>query len=180
MKPMFEQGWIVGTGSAINVQLGWIPDYVTLVNSLGANPAVNHGHPRQKNIVYTSESGEIKPGMKLIGATSGATALVLQVIRDTGTVAAGDAAGWIIIDADTETGTFASESAYFEGSATLNDLSIVASVTHGAEIILAVATEVGITAYLGTEAANSKGFSIDADISVDGELMSYNAWRFDN
>lgn len=32
MKPNFATGQVIGTGAAINVQLGWLPDYVKVFN----------------------------------------------------------------------------------------------------------------------------------------------------
>jgi len=171
-----KHGWVAGTAAAVNIQLGYIPDLVIIYNGTDGD-VINIGNPRQKVIAYTSESTEIKAGMEMVGATSGAKALVLQVIRDTGTVAAGDAAGWLIIDAETETGTFTAEEGYYTGSAGLADLTIAASAVMGVDVDTEVAADLGITAYLGTEAANSMGFTIAAAISEDAKLLSYVAYR---
>ena len=173
-----KHGHIIGTGSALNVQLGWIPDKVTIVNELAGTPVINIGFPRQKHIIFTSGGpNEIKAGHELVGATAGAKAKILEVITDTGSWSGEDAAGWFIIDAETETGTFETENAYFTGSSGTNDAGIVASLVTGVDVDTAVAADLGITRYLGTAAGNSMGFTIATAISVDGELLAYEAVR---
>lgn len=172
-----KRGYFYGTGSAINISLGFIPERVEVHNFTDGTPFIV-GFPAHKVMAFTSGgTSEIKAGHKLIGATSGATATVIAVLADTGTWAGGDAAGNIIIDADTETGTFASESVYSEGSANTNDATGAATAQMGFDSDTEIAAFVGISAYLGTAAGNSKGFTVAAGSSTDAKMFIWEATR---
>lgn len=173
----FAQGFVYGTGAALNVSLGWIPDRVEFFNVTDGTP-FNVGFPSKKKMAFSGGgTNEIKAGHKIIGATSGATAKVLQVLADTGTWAGGDAAGTLILDADSETGTFESETIYYEGSDGTDDATGAATTDSGYDSDTEIATDTGISAYLGTEAANTKGFTLATAVSVNAKLFAWSAWR---
>jgi len=68
-----------------------------------------------KTIDFTSGSTEIEVGSTIVGATSGATAVVAHVYRSSGSWQAGDAAGTLTIY--TQVGTFQSEDLNISGGA---------------------------------------------------------------
>lgn len=175
-------GFIHGTSAKINVEIGFVPDYVRIWNATdGEN--VFEGW-LAKVIVFTSLSTAVEPGFWLKGITSGAKARIRDIILDSGTIAAGDAAGWFIVDAEDITGTIQSENAQIyvsePGSATaaINHCGVVVEVTFGQETITSAgpvsASATGdIVAYIGTEATLRKGFTIGTKISEDGKLLGY-------
>jgi hypothetical protein len=174
---LFRTGFAYGTGSALNVQLGWIPDRVEIINATDGD-VLNIGFPAIVTMAFTSGgTNEIKAGHTIVGATSGARGRVRQVLADTGTWAGGDAAGTLILDADTVTGTFASESVYYVGSSSLNDATGAAIGTPGVDSDTELASDTGVSAYLGTDAGNSKGFTLASGISEDAKLLIWSAWR---
>ena len=155
----FKSGFVYGTDAVLNVETGWIPDRVEVYNVTDGD-VKNVAFPSIKTMAFTSGGvNEVKAGHKIIGATSGATAQVLDVLADTGTWAGGDAAGTLILDADTEVGTFQTEAIYYDGSPLLDDASGAATVTPGYDVDTEVAADNdAVYAYKGTEATNSKGF----------------------
>lgn len=171
-------GLIRGTGAAVNVQLGWIPDYVKIVN-LTDGDKVHEGFPGYSIVVFTSGgTTEIEKGMLIKGATSGATARVSDVIVDTGSWAAGDAAGWIVIDPASKVGTLTTENIFVPGGT--NDATIVVDVTFTIDIDTEVAGATGnaaITPYVGAASTAALGFTIGSTISEDAKLLGYVAMR---
>lgn len=175
--PDFKSGFFYGTGADINIECGFIPDAVLLANVTDGTPMI-YANPSVKKMAFTSGgTNEIKAGHTIIGATSGATARVRQVLADTGTWAGGDAAGTLILDADSVVGTFTSESIYYDGSSGTNDATGAAISATGQDIDTEVATNTNVTAYLGSAATYSKGFTVLAAASTDAKLFSYSAWR---
>ena len=173
----FASGWAYGTGAALNVQVGWIPDRVEVFDVTNGT-LFNVGFPSRTKMAFTSGgTNEIKAGHWLIGATSKARARVMAVLADTGTWAGGDAAGTIILDAEGATGTFESESVYYEGSSGTDDATGALDTNTGYDSDSEIATDTGISAYDGTEAANSKGFTLATAVSVDATLLAWSAWR---
>ena len=177
-----KSGFIHGTGAKLNVEIGFVPDYVKIWNATdGEN--IFEGW-LAKVVVFTSLSATVKPGYWIKGITSGAKARIRDIIIDSGTVAGGDAAGWFICDAEDITGTIASENAQvYSGTpgtaaAATNHCGVVVDVTFGQETITSAgpvsATATGdIVAYAGTEATLRKGFTIGTKISEDGDLLGY-------
>jgi hypothetical protein len=170
-----KSGFFAGTGAAINISVGFIPSLVILYNATDGSP-INQAQPNRKTMAFTSGgTNEIKAGHQLKGATSGATADVVQVITDTGTWAGGDAAGWFILDAESETGTFASESVYYDNSDGTNDGTGAATAVLGIDIDTEVATDAGVTAYKGSTSA-ARGFTCATAVSTDAKLFAYSAF----
>ncbi len=183
MAESFKRGFFYGTGGAINLELGWIPDRVEIFNYTDGTPFVV-GFPSAKVVPFSgggesdnTDNSEIKAGHTIIGATSGATAVVLAVLTDTGSWEGEDAAGNIIIDADTETGTFASENVYYDGSDGTDDATTTASVEMGYDSDTEIAANTDISAYLGTQGANNKGFTVATGSSTNAKMFVYTAYR---
>jgi hypothetical protein len=177
----FRSGLIRGTGAAVNVELGFIPDLVIVTNHTDGDK-IHIGQPGRQIIVFTSGSLALAAGQIITGATSGATATIVDVLLDSGSYAGGDAAGWIVIDVQSKTGTFGTENIYVssDGTSGVNDATIVVDVTYTQDIDTEVAGATGnaaITAYVGTEAGYALGFTIGSTISEDAKLLGYHAWR---
>ena len=175
-------GFIHGTSAKLNVEIGFVPDYVKIWNATDGENIFEGWLP--KVVVFTSLSATVKPGYWIKGITSGAKARIRDIIIDSGTVAGGDAAGWFICDAEDITGTIASENAQVYASepgtavAATNHCGVVVDVTFGQETITSAgpvsASATGdIVAYTGTEATLRKGFTIGTKISEDGDLLGY-------
>lgn len=178
-------GFLRGTGAAVNVELGWVPDFVMVVNLTDGDKV--HMNAIKQVIAFTSGgTDEIKAGDKLHGNTSDATATIDQVIVDSGTWAGGDAAGWLIIDRTTLVSNFQGETAYREDIDSDGDDKVTLSAAEDQDGI-DIDTEVAATttdatncyAYSGSAASNAKGFTVGATVSVNAKLLFYVAIRGD-
>jgi hypothetical protein len=184
-------GFIRGTGAAVNVSLGWIPEFVQVINVTDGD--ITHANPLAPVLLFTSggTSGdattEIKAGDKLHDNVTDGTATIRQVIVDSGSWAAGDAAGWFILDAESQVGVFAAAStAYREGvdADAFNGVTLTAAAdTDGIDVDTEVAgttsAAVNCIAYDGTRGGLAKGFTIGATISEDTKLLYYYAFHGD-
>jgi len=179
-------GFLKGTGAAVNVELGWIPEYVQIINLTdGDKVHINHV---AKVIAFTSGgTSEIKAGDKLHGNTSDDTAIIRQVILDSGTWAGGDAAGWFIFEHATETGDLtAAETAYREGvdadgtdGCTLTAAQDQDGIDIDTEVAGTTTAATNVIAYVGSSGSNAKGFTVGATVSEDAKLLGYLAFRGD-
>ncbi len=180
----FKTGFLVGDGAAQNVELGWIPDRVEVINVTDGDK-IHIGFPNEYAIPFSSGGTlTIAVGDTIKGATSNATAVIKQILLMSGTFAAGDAAGFFIISRDTLTGTFASENVYVSSDTTSgsDDATVTANVNHTVDIDTEVASATGnaaISGYVGVAASNSKGFTIGSTISENDKLLRWSAWRND-
>jgi len=178
--------YVRGTGAAINVPLGWYPDLVIICNATDGDK-IHIGSPMAGRHVIPFSSGgvnQIQAGDIIKGATSGATAKVIDVILDSGTWAGGDAAGWLIIELDTKVGTFASENVYEfpQPSGGIDDATITVDVVFTQDIDTEVAGATGaasVTLYTGSAASAAKGITIGATISEDAKLLIVHCLRND-
>lgn len=173
-------GHIHGTGAALNIELGWVPDFV-IVSNLTDGDKVTYAC-LGKVIAFTSGgTTEIKKGDTITGLTNtGVYAKIREVILDSGSWAGGDAAGWFICDADEIVGTFGSENAEVNGSGS-NDVTVAAQTENGVDIDTEVASatgNTGITSYVG-DADNGyrAGFTIGSTVSENGKLLHFAAFR---
>lgn len=173
-------GILVGTGAAINVELGWIPDFVEVWNATDGD-LVTSAFINEQVIPFSSGGTyEIKPGDTIIGASSGARAIVSKVLVGSGSWPGGDAAGFFVVARDDIQGTFGSENVYAEGSGTANDATVTANVTHAFATSTAVATASGasaITPYPGTNGGAAQGFTIGSTVSEAGKCLRWIAMR---
>jgi len=184
MKDQIEVGYTVGNGAALNIELGWIPDWVEVWNLTDADEVHSAFLGGDRYAIPFSSGGttEIVVGNTIVGATSGATALVEQVLEYSGTWAGGDAAGFLIVS--NVVGTFGSENVKV-GSGT-NDATVTVNVNHTVSIIDtgAGATDLALTTgndaiskYVGAAGTNSKGFTIGSGIAEEAKLLGYVAVR---
>ncbi len=176
-----KTGFIHGTGNALNVEIGFVPDYVKLIDWTNGD-IITEGFMKRV-IVFTSLSTAIRTGMWIKGRTSGARARILQVIIDSGTVAAGDAEGWLICNVEDVIGTLETEEAQVyatdpgAGASPTDHLDIVVDTELGITTALAVAptttAATQVNAYGGTEGALRKGFTVGGTVSINDTLFFY-------
>lgn len=178
----FKSGFLVGDGAAQNVELGWVPDLVEVYNVTDGDK-ITIGFPNDWVIPFTSGgTTEVEAGDTIEGATSGARAVVKQVLLMSGTWAGGDAAGFFICSRDSLTGTFQTESVFIDSDTNsgADDASVTANVIHNVDIDTEVASATGnaaISAYTGVSGSNAKGFTIGSTISENDKLLRWVAWR---
>lgn len=180
MTAQMKCGFIHGTGAAVNVELGFVPDYAKVVNISDGN-LITEG-PLAKVIAFTGGGTvEIKAGDVITGLTStNVSATVRQVILDSGSWAGGDAAGWFIFNAEDMNGTFGSENAEVNDSGN-DDVTVAAQTSNGVATAAAVTSAstaaTTITAYVGSAASNAKGMTIGGTVSANGKLLWFEAYR---
>lgn len=182
---MVATGFLRGTGAALNVELGWIPDFVQIVNLTDGD--IVYMNALRKVIEFTSGgTDEIKAGDKLHGNTSDATAVIQQVIIDSGTWAGGDAAGWLVLEAASLSGNFEGETAYREDVDSDGDDKVTLSAAEDqdgvdidTEVAATTTAATNVAEYVGSRASNAKGFTLGSTVSEDGKLLYYVALRGD-
>lgn len=90
----------------------------------------------EKLAFTTGAVAAIAVGETITGGTSAATGVVQKVVITSGTIAGGDAAGYILIEADTKTGTFQSETitgGTNSGTAAISADSVAQTITKDGE-----------------------------------------------
>ena len=173
-------GFIHGTGAALNVEIGFIPEFVLIAN-LTDGDKITLAWPT-KVVAFTSGgTTEIKKGDTITGLTNtGVYAKIREVILDSGSWAGGDAAGWFLFDAADMTGTFGSENAEVNDSGS-NDVTVAAQTENGVDIDTEVASATGnaaITSFTGSDTNNYRaGFTVGSTVSANGDLLAYLALR---
>tara|TARA_Y100000310_G_scaffold337654_1_gene425290 strand:- start:378 stop:1001 length:624 start_codon:yes stop_codon:yes gene_type:complete len=185
---MQRMGHIHGTGAALNVEIGWVPDYVKIVNLTDGDKIYENF--LGKVIAFTSGglatavngSKEIKPGDKLTGlTTTGTTTVIREIIMDSGSWSAGDAAGWLISNAEDNVGVFGSENAEVNDSGG-NDITVAVADEDGIDVDTEVAgtttAATNIQSYVGdADSGYAKGFTVGSTVSEDGKLLGFLALR---
>jgi len=170
-----QTGFIHGTGAALNVSIGFVPEVVDITDWTNGN-IITKGIMFEV-VAFTSGSLEINAGDVIRGLTNTEVyGKVDQVILDSGSWAGGDAAGWLIFRAAAVTGTFGSENAEVNDSGN-NNLTVAAEVQKGVNIDTEVAsatTTAGIQAYYGTS-DYPPGFTVGSGVSVNGALLFFKA-----
>lgn len=181
MNGSIATGYTVGNAAAINVSLGYYPDWVIVQNLTDADK-MTMAFLGRYNIPFTSGgTTEVTPGAIIKGATSTATATVETVLLYSGTWAGGDAAGFFIVrDVN---GTFTSEAAYIsnDDTAGADDATVTANVTFTISIdteVAAETTNAAITRYTGSTTAGI-GFTIGSTVAEEAKLLHYIAFRAD-
>lgn len=177
---MTKVGYSLGTGAAINVELGWIPDYVRIIN-LTDGDKITEGFLARKLIPFSSGgTNEVVAGDTIVGATSGATAVVAQVFLASGTWAGGDAAGFFLTYEDAIVGTFGSENVYVSGDGGTNDATVTVQAEYNVDSDTEVASATGnaaVSGYVGVAGTNAKGFTIGSTVSEDNDILGWVAIR---
>lgn len=174
----FCSGTTVGTGAAINISCGFIPTRAEVYNVTDGD-IITVGFLKGRIPFTSGGTATIAAGDKIIGATSGATVRIGEVILISGTWAGGDAAGTFLVDADDMVGTFTSENVYIASSGTTNDATITALVAACYKIDTATAgvtTTSALAAYVGS-ATTAKGFTIGSVVSESAKELRWSAWR---
>lgn len=177
-----KSGEEVGSGSAINVEIGWIPDFVQIYNATDGD-IISCGFPNRWAIPFSSGgTNTLAAGDRITGRTSLATAIIKRVLLASGSWAGGDAAGFFIIERDTLVGTFQSENVIGTAASATDDATVTANVVHGYKIDTATAgvTTTSLpTAYVGAAGSNAKGFTIPSVVSEAAKLLRWVAFRND-
>lgn len=179
-------GILEGAGAAVNVQTGFVPDMVMLINSRGATETVFFASPYTVVGFDSGGTTEILPGDDLADATAGGTGTVVQVTLQSGTWAGGDAAGYLVLKDVAGTITNNNEFNIVEqvgkraavaGVATVDGSVVNLDVDIDSEVGTPAA--VAVVDYAGTSGANSAGFTISAGALVSGEFIQWTAIRYD-
>ena len=173
-----KTGIMVGNGAAININLGFIPDMAMLYNATDGD-LLTVGFLNDMVIPFTGGGAtEIVVGDTITGATSGATAIVSQVLEYSGTWAGGDAAGFFVAKRDNIVGTFGSENVVV-GTGT-DDATVTVQVVHNFASAAAITAATGtsaLSAYIGAAATDGKGFTIGSVIAEEAKLLRWVAFR---
>lgn len=187
MTPNIKTGRFVGTGAAINVECGFIPDVVVTWKITDLD-GINIWQRGQHCLFTSGGTHVIAAGDRLQGATNANVwRRVQEVYVTSGTFAGGDAAGHLIFDSEEGSGTFGSENVDLldptggPGIETAN-VGTVAAQTELANMLISTAVAGvtpanGIQPYLGVAASNAKGFTVTATLSEDAHVFGYIALR---
>lgn len=176
----FATGHLLGTGAAINVELGFVPDFAIVINQTDADKVTMAALGTQFIPFTSGGTNEVVAGDTIVGATSGATAIVGQVLLQSGSWAGGDAAGVFIAHVDDITGTFGSENVYVDGDGGTNDATVTVQTDENVDIDTEVAAATGnaaLSSYVGSIGTYAKGFTIGSTVSESGDVLTYVAWR---
>jgi hypothetical protein len=189
MSVTLVTGEVVGAGAAINVELGFIPMAVTVINVTDGTPMVDWF--RFQTIRFDSGSDQIFAGMRIGGQTSGARATVEDVELLSGKWEDGNAAGILYVEDVSVTGTWQDDEtinilpdtpraiAAVTNAATVDGVIANNCVTTAAAVATATAAT-GVRAYLGTAAGARPGFTIGATLAASGKKLRYLAQRQDH
>ena len=187
MNPNIKTGRFVGSGAAINIECGFIPDVVVTWKITDLDK-INIWQSGQHCLFTSGGTHVIAAGDRLQGATNPEVwRRVKEVYITSGTFAGGDAAGHLIFDAEEGAGTFGSENVDLldpsggPGVETAN-VGTVAAQSELANMAIAAAVAGvtpanGIQPYAGATASNAKGFTITATLSEAAHVFGYIAMR---
>ncbi len=177
-------GYVYGNGSAIDMEVGFYPDRVTITN-LTDGDVITDAYMAFVAAFTSGGTAQPVPGDVLVGATSGAYARVRRMIALATTWSAGTATGSIIFNRDSMVGTFTGgELLYVRGNAlaSVDDLTLTAApaviCTATSTAVATVTTTSAISHYIGSNAL-SKGFTIGSVISEANKLLHWEARRVD-
>ena len=188
----YNDGFIVGTGAAQNIELGFIPSWVRILNASDGDHI--YEGPVVQAVAFDSGSIEIKAGDAIDARTSSSnagkawTGVVRQVIHLTGTWAGGDAAGFLVLEP--ESGRTVADNNEIrirpqdgvDGDANAADVSAAGYAHFGMDVQAtpaSAAAATAITPYVGAEGSASMGFTIGSTISEDNKVVAYQAWSPD-
>jgi hypothetical protein len=179
MKGDIKIGYTVGNGAAINIELGFIPDYAAVYNVTDGD-LLTEAFLGPHQVVPFSSGGTatIAAGNEIIGATSAARARVVEVLTYSGTFAGGDAAGFFVVEMIS--GTFQSENVKLSGGT--DDATVTANVVHNVATAAAVAGATGnaaLSRYVGSVGSGKRGFTIGSTVAEEAKLLRYIAIRGD-
>ena len=204
-----QSGFFVGNGAAMSVSVGFVPDRLEILD-LTAGTTFYEGYVSSQSWAFTAGGAGTAPGLVIqagsviVGATSGASATVKSVGLTSGnwgaqpslgqpSGAAGNAAGILIIDATTVSGTFSTgEYVYIKGGlnagvgnrndalmTSLPSTLAIKQVTTAGEVTDAAP----VTAYLGVTPSGTNltgaapGFTFPAAEDTSAHLFAWTATR---
>lgn len=184
MKPAIRTGSFMGTGASVNVEIGYVPTYVRVAQGSGTL-AITEAWLSPAMTFTSGGTAVILPGATIRGATSRATATVKEVLTSAATWSAGTAAGVLILDENSITGTFTAGGENIvvtnlaTGAVGTDDATIPAGqpVTTSAAGTAVVTGAAAITRYEGTVAGASKGFTVGGTVAPVGVLCRFTALR---
>jgi len=187
MKPAIRTGAFMGTGAAINVELGYVPTWVRVAQGSGTL-AITEAWLAPVMAFTGGGTVVILPGAIVRGMTSRATAIVREVLTSAATWSAGTAAGVLVLDENSITGTFTAAgedivvtnlSSGVVTSAAGGDATIPANqpTTTSAAGTAVVTGAAAITRYEGTTAGASKGFTVGGTVAPAGIPCRFTALR---
>lgn len=191
----YNTGLLVGNGSAQNIELGFVPDFVE-VHNVSSTTFIHRAMVREALLFDSGGTEPIVAGDRIDASDGGWNGIVDQVVLTGGTWSGGNAAGWIIFQPGTLTGAgnianndtiYSSKQADVRGPATNRADVSAAGLAHFTSILtgssgaVTVSSAAGteIVPYYGSEGENSRGFTIGSTISVDNAPLIYNAWARD-
>lgn len=183
MSGHIRRGEVVGLGAALPVILGFVPRYVELFNVTDAISQFANFQWVMPFSAGGSNGNVISAGDKIKGATSGAIATVEAVLIASGSFAAGTAAGFLVLQEGSLTGTFGAENVTILSGATAGTTTaaaVTANVTHTTQIIAAGTQTVSTTGIIrleGVAGASGAGFTISAGVAAAGKLLRYVAYQ---
>lgn len=176
-------GVTVGNGAALNIELGFVPQFVMLFNATDGDLITT---AFLQWVIPFSGGGttEITAGSRIKGATTGATAIVESVLLYSGSWAGGDAAGFMTVQEGSLVGTFGSENVYIDSDtvAGIDDATVTVNVVHNVAIAAAAAGATGTSAISrleGTAGSSGKGFTIGSVIAEEAKALRYIAFQGD-
>jgi hypothetical protein len=168
---------IVGNGAAYNVECGFIPSLVKVYNATDGS-IINESWIGDYVVPFSDggDTAEIVVGEIIKGVTSLARGTVRKILLYSGSWAAGDAAGFFVIDNDQLTGTFQSEQVL--GLTGGGDATVTANVVHGYDSDTEVAADnTGILPYFGTTGGFARGFTIGSALMTEAKAIRIAYWR---
>lgn len=180
----FKTGITVGNGAAINVELGWIPDFVMVYNATDGD-LLTAGFLNQYVIPFSGGGvNELVAGETITGVTNtGVSAIIQEVLLYSGSWAGGDAAGFFVVEYADQDGTFGSENVTGETAGATDDATVTVNVTHGFASAAAISGEdtgnAALLPYGGVAETNSKGFIIGLTVAEEAKCLRWVAWRND-
>ena len=186
----YNDGFIVGTGAALNISIGFIPSWVRVLNLSDGN-ALHEGPVGDVIHFDTGGPDPIRPGDQIVAADGGWSATVSEVMVYSGTWDASDAAGYIQLEAGSIDGqaNIANDDVIHvrpqqgaAGTPVQRALMNAAGLEKtGVKVSAAVAPmgpNMHIRPYRGGD-DDGPGFTIQSDISADNKLLGYQAWSPD-
>ena len=198
----YNDGFIRGTGAARNIELGFVPSWVRLINLTDAD-MIFEG-PVAEAIAFDGggntahDTREIKAGDMIHASDDGWHGTVKQVILSTGSWAAGTAAGWIVFEGGTLEGVssiadndtiYVRPQAGAKGSAdaaTVNGAGLTTVTvqldptnTTDANKMDPAGTNEHIKPYYGAEGSKARGFTLESAVCESAKLLAFQAWAPD-
>ena len=183
----YWQDYIVGTGAAVNLEIGFIPDVVRVTNLTDRDAiAIGVGHTI---LPFDDSTGTtpLEEGDLILGATSKARGVIKKVLVHTGSWGGSNAQGFLVLEHEELEGTFQDndniqvvkqKGGPGDGNTyvTLSGASVATDVAIGAAVA-AAGSNITVKAYDGTSAGKGKGVTLGSALSEDNKLLLVEAFR---